>query len=71
LTSKKASIEALNRMLLSMTHRGRMPKAFIISVMLGHRRLSIDLSTNANQPFFDTNNRYVIVFNGEIYTTRK
>jgi asparagine synthase (glutamine-hydrolysing) len=70
---KRPQLEALNRMLLSMTHRGRMPKAFIIqSVMLGHRRLSIiDLSTNANQPFFDTNNRYVIVFNGEIYTTRK
>ncbi len=37
-------------------------------VALGHRRLSIiDLSTAANQPMFSHNDRYVIVFNGEIY----
>ena len=37
-------------------------------VALGHNRLSIiDLSNNANQPFFDETKRYAIVFNGEIY----
>lgn len=37
-------------------------------VALGHRRLSIiDLSEAANQPFFDASERYVLVFNGEIY----
>lgn len=37
-------------------------------VALGHRRLSIiDLSTAANQPMFSHNNRYVVVFNGEVY----
>ena len=37
-------------------------------IYLGHRRLSIiDLSTNANQPLHSNNNRYVIIFNGEIY----
>lgn len=37
-------------------------------VLLGHRRLSIiDVTENANQPFYDNSNRYVIVFNGEIY----
>ncbi len=35
---------------------------------LGHNRLAIiDLSTKSNQPFIDISNRYVIVFNGEIY----
>jgi asparagine synthase (glutamine-hydrolysing) len=35
---------------------------------LGHNRLAIiDLSTKSNQPFIDNSNRYVIVFNGEIY----
>ena len=67
---KTPKLEALKRMLLDMAHRG--PDAEGVynagNALFGHRRLSIiDLSTNANQPFFDTNNRYVIVFNGEIY----
>lgn len=34
----------------------------------GHRRLSIiDLSSHANQPLISNDNKYVIVFNGEIY----
>jgi len=37
-------------------------------VGLAHRRLSIiDLSSDGNQPMFFGDNRYVIVFNGEIY----
>lgn len=38
------------------------------NVFLGHRRLSIiDVSAASNQPFFSHDERYVIVFNGEIY----
>jgi len=34
----------------------------------GHRRLSIlDLSKNAQQPFFDSEKRVMLIFNGEIY----
>ena len=37
-------------------------------IAFGHRRLSIiDLSTNANQPMFDSSGRFMIVFNGEIF----
>ncbi|MCR4922829.1 MAG: asparagine synthase (glutamine-hydrolyzing) [Lachnospiraceae bacterium] len=37
-------------------------------ISLGHRRLSIlDLSEKGRQPMFYGNNRYVLVFNGEIY----
>lgn len=37
-------------------------------VALGHARLAIiDTSADANQPFSDTNNDVVVVFNGEIY----
>jgi asparagine synthase (glutamine-hydrolysing) len=41
-------------------------------VALGHARLSIiDVSNAAAQPFFDPSNRYVMVFNGEIFNFQK
>jgi len=41
-------------------------------VGLGHRRLSIiDTSAIANQPMWDANKRYGIVFNGEIFNYRE
>ncbi|MFK8038309.1 MAG: asparagine synthase (glutamine-hydrolyzing) [Crocinitomicaceae bacterium] len=37
-------------------------------VQLGHRRLSIiDTDSRSNQPFKSEDNRYILVFNGEIY----
>lgn len=50
-------------------HRGPDDKGVFYenNVALGHRRLSIiDLSADGHQPFF-YENRYVVVFNGEIY----
>lgn len=39
---------------------------------LGHRRLSIiDLSNRASQPMVSHNDRYVIVYNGEVYNYRE
>ncbi|HVD99654.1 MAG TPA: asparagine synthase (glutamine-hydrolyzing) [Cytophagaceae bacterium] len=39
---------------------------------LGHRRLSIiDTASAANQPMYDETNRYVIVFNGEIFNYKE
>ncbi|HRO07517.1 MAG TPA: asparagine synthase (glutamine-hydrolyzing) [Saprospiraceae bacterium] len=62
--------ELVTKMTQVIAHRG--PDDFgyyhdeIIS--LGHRRLSIqDLSQNGHQPMFTADQRYVIVFNGEIY----
>ena len=41
------------------------------NISLGHRRLSIiDLDERANQPMHSHDNRYIIVFNGEIYNFR-
>ena len=38
------------------------------NVAFGHRRLSIiDLTEDGNQPMFSLDNRYCIVFNGEVY----
>jgi asparagine synthase (glutamine-hydrolysing) len=56
--------------LLTMKHRGpdaHGVKAFDDTAILGHVRLSIiDLNEKSNQPF-QLDNRYWIVFNGEIY----
>lgn len=42
------------------------------NVALGHTRLSIlDLSPLGHQPMVDRSNRYIIVFNGEIYNFRE
>jgi len=60
----------LDAMLRAQHHRGpdACEKAIFTSAVLGHNRLSIiDLSSDANQPFCSQDNRYVLVFNGEIY----
>ena len=64
------STAAVERMNAQMSHRG--PDASGIfqdrNLVLGHRRLSIiDLQEASNQPFLSENNRYALVFNGEIY----
>lgn len=41
-------------------------------ICLGHRRLSIiDLSSDGNQPFSYLDERYIIIFNGEIYNYKE
>lgn len=41
-------------------------------IALGHRRLSIiDLSAEGNQPFFSSDKRYVIIYNGELYNYKE
>ena len=67
---KKAQKNTLLSMAKSQKHRG---PDFTgtweeSGVCLGHNRLSIiDLSEMANQPFSDKENRYQLIFNGEIY----
>ncbi|MDB2490797.1 asparagine synthase (glutamine-hydrolyzing) [Flavobacteriaceae bacterium] len=54
----------------SLIHRGPDNGSIKVfeNVALGHRRLSIiDLSEDANQPMSSNNERYFIVFNGEVY----
>src|SRR5258706_8510833 len=59
-------------MMMALQHRGPDAKGVYLdptqTMALGHTRLSIiDLSADANQPFYSRDGRYVIVFNGEIY----
>lgn len=66
----KGSEEDVKRMISSIRHRGPdyLGSATKNNVGLAHARLSIiDLSPEANQPFFSEDNNTAIVFNGEIY----
>lgn len=67
-------ISVVKKMNASLAHRG--PDNDGIwndnDLCLGHRRLSIiDLSAESNQPFFSSDKRYVIVYNGELYNYRE
>lgn len=60
----------LHAMTDALAHRGPDAKGYYTDacIGLGHRRLSvIDLSDTANQPMHSANNRYVMVYNGEVY----
>lgn len=70
LKDKELSTLKIGLMTESLKHRGPDATGVFVDeeIALGHLRLSIiDLSENANQPFFDAANRYSITFNGEIY----
>lgn len=69
-----APVEFVRKMTTRMLARG--PDAEGLwsgeGVVLGHRRLAIlDLDARANQPMVSTDERYTIVFNGEIYNFRE
>lgn len=62
--------DILKRMNASIAHRGPDAEGFYFdeNIALGHRRLSIiDTSDAGNQPFFNSDQNIVVVFNGEIY----
>ena len=66
--TSKIQIKKMNKALIE----GPDDESFWISknkeVYFGFRRLSIvDLSENARQPMSSKNNRYVLMFNGEVY----
>lgn len=64
------SQEELHQMTDAVAHRGPDASGYYSDDIcsLGHRRLSvIDLSETANQPMHSSDNRYVMVYNGEVY----
>jgi asparagine synthase (glutamine-hydrolysing) len=72
--SKKFSEQELHEMTDSIAHRGPDASGYFTDEVIGfgHRRLSIiDLSDNANQPMHSSDNRYVMVYNGEVYNYRE
>ena len=70
--NSKISKNELKKFNNSLTHRGPDAEGYyfnkIETLGFGHRRLSIiDTTSEANQPMSYDNDRYTIVFNGEIY----
>ncbi len=66
----------VNQMADALEHRGPDDKGFWIddesNIALSYRRLAvIDLSKNGNQPMVSQNNRWIIVYNGEIYNHKE
>jgi asparagine synthase (glutamine-hydrolysing) len=75
--SKSNNKNILKSMTLSIGHRGpdHLGSFFLetekFNLGFGHTRLSIlDLSATGNQPMNSSNNRYSIIYNGEIYNFR-
>jgi asparagine synthase (glutamine-hydrolysing) len=63
---------AIGKMSTALAHRGPDGDGIYTQeedgIYLGHRRLSIiDLSAKASQPMWDHTQRYLLIFNGEIY----
>src|SRR3989338_10072151 len=72
ISSRPVDQELVKKMRDRMTHRGPNHAGLWLSddstVCVGHLRLAIvDLSSEANQPFFSRDGRFVITYNGEIY----
>src|SRR3984893_802301 len=73
-SDRLADVVDLRRMTDCLTHRGPDADGIYTSgpIGLGSRRLKIiDLTDNAAQPMTSQDNRYVLVFNGEIYNYRE
>ena len=69
-SSKNIDERTLTKMRDILEHRGPDDKGLFIknNIGLGHRRLSIlDVSLAGHQPFSSEDNRYVMVYNGEVY----
>lgn len=71
--TKGAPPEVLERMLLSIYHRGPDEDGRLVDgeLAMGMRRLSIIDLAEGQQPIFDESGRYAVVFNGEIYNYRE
>jgi len=72
---QKLNFPTCQNILAKQSYRGPDSTKFYIdgeNIFLGHNRLRIvDLNSNADQPFFSKDRRYVILFNGEIYNHKE
>lgn len=72
--TQQFSEQKIREMIDTLLHRGPDADGIFIGekCALGHKRLSIlDLSNQANQPMTSHNDRFVMVYNGEVYNYRE
>ena len=65
-SNKKYFLKSLSYL----SHRGPDDSGYYFNskIAFGHKRLSIiDLSKNGKQPMLSNNDKYILIFNGEIY----
>lgn len=73
-SQRKIDSRILTKMRDALEHRGPDDKGIFIenNIGLGHRRLSIlDVSAAGHQPFLSDDERFVMVYNGEIYNFKE
>lgn len=73
-SQRKIDSYILTKMRDSLEHRGPDDKGIFVenNIGLGHRRLSIlDVSASGHQPFLSDDERFVMVYNGEIYNFKE
>ena len=74
--NKSWSEQELHRMNDTIAHRGPDAEGVYYNKTVGlgiaHRRLSIlDVTANANQPFYSSCGRFIMVYNGEVYNFKE
>ena len=72
--TQQFSEQKIRKMIDTLQHRGPDADGIFLGekCALGHKRLSIlDLSNQANQPMTSHNDRFVMVYNGEVYNYRE
>ena len=67
-------LQEVEKMIAKQKHRGPDASGTYVNdfLVFGHSRLSIiDPDPSANQPFYSSDNKFILIFNGEIYNYKK
>ena len=73
ISKEKVDIDKFNSMVDIIEHRGPNDRGVYVNdrIAFGHRRLSIIDTSNAGHQPYEYRNRYILIFNGEIYNYKE